>query len=118
MNSLIDDTLGSKGSLTLENERNQDVSLQVTLADRINEIYRVCCNTNSMVGVLRGELSVMSSRISALEEQIQQLKNTTGRTEALLGLVTHADEDLTSPVHTNDAQVTRKVSNAAPAAVI
>lgn len=118
MKDLIGDDLGHDRDPESTDIEGRDTRLEVNVPERLDDVFRVCSDTNSQVGSLIGLIKALSARMITLEEQVKQLKNVTGRTEAMVGSVTYSGDGSPEATHARDAQNTKKVGSLVVAAVI
>jgi len=118
MKSLLASGLGQPTNVTLDDQRRQSSTLQIDPTNRLEDVFRMCSDTNSQVNTLIGFIKTLSTRMSALEEEVRQLRDVTGRTQAIVGSAVYTDNEACATPHAKDAQVTKKVSSAVVAAVI
>ena len=114
----MSDGLGHHGDIEPESEDNRTNRLGVSTEQRVDDVFRVCCDTNSQTNSMIDLIKVMRKELSELRNEVGQLKAMSGRTAALTEAAAYADQDIPCAPHARDAQNTKKVSSAVPAAVI
>jgi hypothetical protein len=118
MRNLITADLGQSLNVSVDDKRGQDKSLSVNATDRLEDIFRLCCDSGAQIHSLIGTVKALSADIMILREEIRELKDTTRRTEAIIGSQIHTEDGVNAVSHSRDAKNTRRVSSDVVAAVI
>ena len=66
--------------------------LSISPAYKLEDIFALCSTTNSQVTSLIQLTKTMSTRLTKLEEEVQQLKATTNKTQAVVGSVVSSED--------------------------
>ncbi len=118
MRQLIADDLGQHAGIAVDDRREQNKSLTVSIETRLTDIFNTCCDNNSQIHSLAQAVKTLSAETMILREEMRELKGTIRRTEAVIGSRIYGEDRVGLTSHSKDANNTRKVSNDVVAAVI